>query len=66
MKIVINGFETSYVDCHDNGDYLLIAIPYGAPYDFGSIAGKFIAGHLITQTDIRFSGNQATHVLAYY
>lgn len=66
ISIVINGYETYYVNRNDTSDpCLMIAIPSNASKDIAHICGTIIDNHLITRIDYEVIDG-SRFILAYY
>jgi hypothetical protein len=64
--IVVNGYDTYFVESHDDaGKHLLIAIPANAGNDISDICGTFVNGHLIRMIDYTVSDG-IRFIKAYY
>lgn len=64
--IVINGYNTYYVDYKDSTNpYLLIAIPPNAGKNISNICGSFVCNHLIIQVDYEII-DEVRFIKAFY
>ncbi|GLB24217.1 hypothetical protein LXJ15735_04580 [Lacrimispora xylanolytica] len=66
IPIVINGYDTYYVDCDKKVEpYLLIFIPQNAGKDISHICGSIVCNRLIKQVNYEMI-DQNRFIKAYY
>ncbi len=66
IPIVVNGYDTYYVDHNTSTDpYLLIAIPSNAGKDISHICGTFVCDHFVKQVDYEII-DEIRFIKAYY